>query len=132
MTDDRPLDAVLWEWSGKQGIDAIFDSVGAPTLPRSVRALARGGRVVVIGATAGPKVEVDVRPLFWRQTSIRGSTMASRSEFEKVYELIRSRQLVPVVDHEFRWADRRKAWDRFQEPDLFGKVVLDLTDLPGP
>jgi NADPH:quinone reductase-like Zn-dependent oxidoreductase len=132
MTEDRPLDAVLWEWSGKQGIDVIFDSVGAPTLPRSVRALARGGRVVVIGATAGPKVEVDVRPLFWRQTSIRGSTMASRSEFDKVYELIRSRQLVPVVDHEFPWADRRKAWDRFQEPDLFGKVVLDLTDLPDP
>jgi NADPH:quinone reductase-like Zn-dependent oxidoreductase len=128
LSEERPLDSQLWDWSEKKGVDVIFDSVGAPTLPRSLRALARGGRVVVIGATAGSEVKIDLRPLFWRQGSIRGTTMATKAEFDRVMELIRDGRLKPVVDHEFAWAQRRLAWDRFSSPDLFGKVVLNLRD----
>src|SRR4029077_20960503 len=72
ITPESPLDRALWQWTLKKGLDVIFDSVGAPTLGRSVKALARGGRLVVIGATGGAQVEIDLRPLFWRQCSIRG------------------------------------------------------------
>ncbi len=121
---DRPLDKLLWPWSGKAGVDVIFDSVGAPTLPGSVRSLARGGRVVVIGATAGPVVEIDLRTIFWRQGSIRGSTMAHVAEFDEVLgELARGR-LRPVVDAVYPFDRAREAFDRLLAPDLFGKVVL--------
>lgn len=122
--EERTLDRVLWEWSGKRGIDLIFDSVGAPTLPRSVRALARGGRVVIIGATAGPKVEIDLRPLFWRQASLRGSTMATRAEVEEVLDELRAGTLRPVIDHVYRPEEALEAFRRFDAPDLFGKIVL--------
>ncbi|HYB62871.1 MAG TPA: zinc-binding dehydrogenase [Thermoplasmata archaeon] len=120
----HPLDRGLWEWSGKRGVDVILDSVGAPTLALSVRALARGGRVVVIGATAGPKVEVDVRTLFWRQGSIRGSTMAGRQEFETVLGHLAQGRLRPVVDSTFPFEDGPQAFARLDAPELFGKVVL--------
>ena len=120
----RPLDRALWEWSGKRGVDVVFDSVGAPTLPLSVRALARGGRVVVIGATAGPKVELDVRTLFWRQASVRGSTMAGAAEFDAVLERLRRGELRPVVDSTFPFESAPEAFARFDAPDLFGKVVV--------
>jgi NADPH:quinone reductase-like Zn-dependent oxidoreductase len=122
----NPLDAVLWRASGKKGFDVIFDSVGAPTLPRSVRALARGGRVVVIGATAGPVVEVDVRTLFWRQASIRGSTMADAAEFETVLGHLAGGRLRAVVDSARPWTEAAEAFARFDSPDLFGKIVLSL------
>jgi NADPH:quinone reductase-like Zn-dependent oxidoreductase len=125
-TDEaHPLDRALWEWSGKRGVDVIFDSVGAPTLALSLRAVARGGRLVVIGATAGPKVELDVRTLFWRQASIRGSTMAGRREFEEVLDRLRRGQLRPVVDSTFPFEEGRAAFARLDDPELFGKVVLE-------
>jgi len=126
FSDEHPLDRRLWEWSGKRGVDLIFDSVGAPTLPRSVRAIARGGRVVVIGATAGPVVEIDVRTLFWRQGSIRGSTMADAAEFEAVLRELDRGTLKPVVDRVFDLEEAHEAFRRFESPDVVGKVVLRL------
>lgn len=124
FTDDRPLDKMLWEWSEKNGVDVILDSVGAPTLPRSIRSLARAGRVVVIGASAGPKVEIDVRTLFWRQGSIRGSTMASKREFEEVLGHLASGRLHAVVDSELPFERAGDAFRRFDASDLFGKIVV--------
>jgi NADPH:quinone reductase-like Zn-dependent oxidoreductase len=122
--ESDPLDRVLWKWSEKQGVDVIFDSVGAPTLPRSLRAVARGGRVVVVGATGGPTVELDVRTLFWRQASIRGSTMATAREFEEVVEHLGRGELSPVVDSTFPFDEGPQAFARFDTGRPFGKVVL--------
>jgi len=125
LTDEtHPLDRALWTWSGKRGVDVILDSVGAPTLPLSIRAAARGGRVVVIGATAGASVELDVRTLFWRQASLRGSTMAGRAEFEAVLDRLTRGQLHPVIDSTFAFDEGLSAFARLDAPDLFGKVVL--------
>ena len=124
FSDGRPLDRVLWEWSEKNGVDVILDSVGAPTLARSVRALARAGRVVVLGATGGPNVELDIRTLFWRQASVRGSTMSSAREFLDVYEHLAAGRLRAVVDTAVSFDRAIDAFRRFDAPDLFGKIVL--------
>lgn len=130
FSESQPLDRVLWEWSQKRGVDVIFDSVGASTLPRSVRALARGGRVVVIGSTSGPNVELDLRTLFWRQASIRGSTMATRREFETVLGHLFSGKLRPVIDGVFPYDQAGTAFRRLEAHDLFGKVVVQVRDHP--
>jgi NADPH:quinone reductase-like Zn-dependent oxidoreductase len=124
--EEHPLDRVLWQWSEKKGVDVIFDSVGAPTLGRSVRALARAGRVVVIGATGGPLVEVDLRTLFWRQASIRGSTMANAAEFREVLAHLAGGRLRAVIDSVVPFERAADALRRFDAPDLFGKVVVSL------
>jgi NADPH:quinone reductase-like Zn-dependent oxidoreductase len=123
-TADRPHDKLLWEWSGKRGIDLIFDSAGAATVPRSIRALARGGRVVVVGATAGAKVELDLRTLFWRQASIRGSTMASATEFGQVLAELAVGHLHPVLDSVWEWDRGAEAFGRLGATGTFGKVAL--------
>ncbi len=125
VTDaEHPLDRRLWEWSGKRGLDVVFDSVGAPTLPLSLRAVARGGRVVVVGATGGPNVPLDVRTLFWRQASVRGSTMAGRAEFEQVLGHLARGALRPVIDSAYPFPEAASAFARLDSPELFGKVVL--------
>ncbi|MGI0150742.1 MAG: zinc-binding dehydrogenase [Thermoplasmata archaeon] len=121
---DGAFDRALWAWSGKRGIDLIFDPSGEQTVPRSVRALARGGRLVVIGATTGPIAPIDLRPLFWRQASLRGSTMADRAQFEEMYQHLARGELTPVVDSVFDIERAAEAYRRFQSPDLFGKVVV--------
>ncbi len=121
---EHPLERSLWEWSDKRGVDVIFDSVGRATVPRSIKALARGGRLVVIGATSGPEVEIDLRTLFWRQASIRGSTMASAEEFSAMYARLSEGAFRPVVDRVFPLQEGEAAFRHFESDDLFGKVVL--------
>ena len=123
--ETTPLDKALWQWSEKRGIDVILDSVGTPTVPRSMKALARAGRVVVVGATAGPTVELDLRTIFWRQTSLRGSTMGSAAEFAEVLRHLTAGRLRPVIDSEFPFDRAADAFRRFDAPDHFGKIVVD-------
>lgn len=126
ISGTETLDRLLWGWSGKEGVDLIFDSVGAPTVPLSVKALARGGRLVVIGATAGPRVEVDLRTIFWRQASIRGSTMSTVHEFEEMLAALGGGRIRPVLDSVYPFDRAREAFEHFDTGSLFGKVILEL------
>ena len=110
--------------TGKRGVDVVVENVGAATWSGSVRALARGGRLVTYGATAGPKVEIDVRVLFWKQLSVLGTTMASVAEFEAMLDAVFSGRLRPVVDSVMPLDQAREAHERLEAGGQFGKIVL--------
>ncbi len=123
---EKPLDRGLWALSGKKGMDVIFDCNGTSTVPTSVKALARGGRLVFCGGTSGPMITLDVRPLFWRQSSLRGSTMATRKEFLEVLALLAEGKLKPVVDSTFPLERGREALEHLARGSPFGKVTLSV------
>ncbi|HEU0299172.1 MAG TPA: zinc-binding dehydrogenase [Longimicrobium sp.] len=110
--------------TGKRGVDVVVENVGAATWAGSVRALARGGRLVTYGATAGPKVELDVRAVFWKQIQVIGTTMASRGEFEDLLRVVFSGRLRPVIDTVMPLDHAREAHERLEAGGQFGKIVL--------
>jgi NADPH:quinone reductase-like Zn-dependent oxidoreductase len=110
--------------TGRRGVDVVVENVGAPTWAGSVRALANGGRLVTYGGTAGPRVELDVRGVFWRQIQVIGTTMASRGEFEDLLRVIFAGRLHPVVDSVMPLDDARAAHERLEAGGQLGKVVL--------
>jgi len=110
--------------TGKRGVDVVVDNVGAPTWVSSIRALARGGRLVNVGGTGGPVVEMDLRLVFRKQISILGSTMGSHRDFQEVMDLIWQRKLVPVIDRVVPLSEGRAAHEHLESGDQFGKVVL--------
>jgi NADPH:quinone reductase-like Zn-dependent oxidoreductase len=110
--------------TGKRGADVVVDNVGAPTWIPSIRALARGGRLVNVGGTGGPVVEMDLRLVFRKQISILGSTMGSRQDFRDVMDLIWQRKLAPVIDRVMPLSEGRAAHEHLDRGDQFGKVVL--------
>jgi NADPH:quinone reductase-like Zn-dependent oxidoreductase len=114
----------VWRDTGKRGVDMIFDSVGAATWTRNVRAVARGGRIVVYGATTGPRLETDARVLFWKQADILGTTMSSRREFREVMDLVFSGAVEPVIDVVWPLDRARAAHERLEAGKQFGKIVL--------
>jgi len=114
----------IWRDTAKRGVDVIFDSVGALTWQQIVRAAARGGRIVVYGATTGPQLETDARVLFWKQASILGTTMSNRREFREVMDLVFSGAMEPVIDVVWPLTDARAAHERLERGDQFGKIVL--------
>ncbi|MGH7483755.1 MAG: alcohol dehydrogenase catalytic domain-containing protein, partial [Longimicrobiales bacterium] len=65
-----------WADTGKRGVDVILDSVGEAFWEKNLRALTRGGRLVVFGATTGGQPPTNVQLLFWKQAEILGTTMS--------------------------------------------------------
>jgi len=114
----------VYKDTGKRGVDVVVENVGAPTWVGSVRALASGGRLVTYGGTGGPKVELDIRAVFWRQIQVIGTTMASRGEFEDLLRVIFAGRLRPIVDSVMPLDDARAAHERLEAGGQFGKIVL--------
>ena len=110
--------------TGKRGVDVVVDNVGEPTWIQSIRALARGGRLVNVGGTGGPVVEMDLRLVFRKQISILGSTMGSHQDFRDVMDLVWQRKLAPVIDRVMPLSEGRAAHEHLERGDQFGKVVL--------
>ncbi|HEX8212629.1 MAG TPA: alcohol dehydrogenase catalytic domain-containing protein [Longimicrobium sp.] len=110
--------------TARRGVDVVVENVGAATWTGSVRALARGGRLVTYGATAGPVVEVDVRVLFWKHLEIIGTTMSSRSEFEAMLRAVATGNLRPIIDTVMPLDHAREAHERLEAGGQFGKIVL--------
>ena len=128
---DVVYDRTAEDWSaavhrdtGRRGVDVVVENVGAATWKGSMRALARGGRLVTYGATAGPKVELDVRAMFWKQLQVIGTTMASRGEFEEMLRVAFSGRLRPVIDSVMPLDDAADAHARLEAGGQFGKIVL--------
>jgi NADPH:quinone reductase-like Zn-dependent oxidoreductase len=110
--------------TGKRGVDVVVENVGEATWKGSVRALAKGGRLVTYGATTGPRAEVDLRVLFWKQVEIIGTTMASRAEFAEMLRVVFRGDLHPVIDRVLPLERAREAHERLEEGGQFGKIVL--------
>jgi NADPH:quinone reductase-like Zn-dependent oxidoreductase len=110
--------------TGNRGADIVVEHVGEATWERSVRSLARCGRLVTCGATTGPRGSVDLTHLFARQLSLLGSYMGRKSELLEAAELFFDGRLTPVVDEVLPLSETRVAHERLESGRQFGKIVL--------
>jgi len=110
--------------TGRRGADIVVDHVGGDTFEKSVLAAARGGRIVVCGATSGYEPKLNLRHLFWRQLSILGSTMASKARLFALMDLFAAGRLKPVVDRVLPLAEVATAHKLLESRTIFGKLVL--------
>lgn len=114
----------LWQATAKRGVDVVFDSVGEAGFRTAARSLAKKGRMVVYGATTGPRVELDLRVVFWKQLEILGTTMAGRSEFRAAMDAVFSGELEPIVDVAWPLDRAAAAHARLEAGESFGNIVL--------
>jgi NADPH:quinone reductase-like Zn-dependent oxidoreductase len=113
--------------TGRRGADIVVDHVGTPTFGKSVVACAKGGRLVVCGATAGYEPVLNLRHLFWRQLSVLGSTLASKARLPAILELFAAGRLRPVVDRVYALEEVKDAHRRLEARQAFGKLVVMVT-----
>jgi NADPH:quinone reductase-like Zn-dependent oxidoreductase len=113
--------------TGGRGADVVVEHVGVATWDRSVRCLARGGRLVTCGATTGHAAALDLRHLFARQLSLLGSYMGTKRELLEASQVFFKGLFRPVVDRTFPLSESAQAHQRLESSSHFGKIVL----LPG-
>jgi NADPH:quinone reductase-like Zn-dependent oxidoreductase len=110
----------------RERVDLVVETVGAATWEHSLRSVRPGGRIVVAGATTGSDIVLDLPRVFYRQVSVIGSTAATRWETVRMLRFLEATGIRPVIDSVFAFDDLHKAFVRLQEPDVFGKVVVEV------
>ena len=112
--------------TGGRGVDVVFDHVGGETFERSLRALARGGRIVLCGATSGGEAKINLRAVFFKSLAIVGSTMGSLGELRQLLHGFERGVFSPVVARTFPLEEARAAQEALASRVHFGKIVLTV------
>jgi NADPH:quinone reductase len=116
--------------------DVILELVGAPNLPENMQAVASGGRICVIGVSAGVKGELNLLALMGKRARIHGSTLRARPLEEKaisarrleheVLPMFESGQLRVPIAETFPLSEAAAAYERFAAGGKLGKIVLTV------
>jgi NADPH:quinone reductase-like Zn-dependent oxidoreductase len=123
-------------FEGHGPFDVVLELIGAPNMAGNVKALATGGRIVVIGVGAGFKSEVNLLLLMGKRGILRGSTLRARPLEEKaiamrrveaeVLPLFETGTLTVPVAATFPLDEAEAAYERFTAGGKLGKVVLTV------
>ncbi len=114
------------KYTGGRGVDVVVEHVGKATWDSSIRSVAKGGRIVICGATTGFDAVTDLRYIYSKEISVFGSFMGGAGELLSVLELFKQRRLRPVVDREFALSSAAEAQVRMEQGEHFGKIVLTV------
>jgi putative PIG3 family NAD(P)H quinone oxidoreductase len=124
------------EATGGEGVDVILDMVGGDYIDRNYTAAAVNGRIVQIAFLDGPKATADFRKLMMKRLVHTGSTLRPRTVGfkgevaaaleQKVWPLLATRQVAPVMDMIFPLKEAWRAHERMEAGEHIGKIVLDV------
>jgi len=116
--------------------DVILELVGAPNLAENLQVLATGGRIAIIGVSAGAKGELNLLALMGKRARIHGSTLRARPLEEKALTARRlEHEVLPLFDSgalrvpvaaTFPLDEAAAAYERFAAGGKLGKIVLTL------
>ncbi|QFG69827.1 NAD(P)H-quinone oxidoreductase [Ornithinimicrobium pratense] len=119
------------------GADVILDVVGAKYLPRNVKALAKDGRLVVIGLLGGRTGELDLGALLAKRGRVIATSLRSRSREDKarivaqvrehVWPMVEDGRVRPLIQSRHRLEDAAEAHREMEASGHIGKILLDVS-----
>ena len=114
----------VFRLTNKAGVDQVVEVGGAGTFVKSLRSVAPGGQVHLVGGVSGFTGEVPLGDIIRKLIVVRGIYVGSRAMFEAMNRAITLHQTRPVIDRVFEFADAAAAWRYQQSGKHFGKVVI--------
>jgi NADPH2:quinone reductase len=125
---------IIQQATNKRGVDVILDMVGGDYIEKNISLLATEGRLVNIAYLKGSKVEVNFLPVMLKRLTLTGSTLRPRSVAEKgaiarvleekVWPLLASGRIAPVIEGRFPLARAADAHRLMETSAHIGKIVL--------
>ncbi len=124
-TFPRWEEEVLRLTEGK-GVDLLLDVAGGEGLNQSIAATKAAGRIAQIGFLTGQTTTLNLMPLIFRQTTIRGIAVAPRSSFDRMNAYLSQHAIRPVIDQIYSFEEARQAYQHLAR-GAFGKVVIKVS-----
>jgi NADPH:quinone reductase-like Zn-dependent oxidoreductase len=113
------------ELTDGRGVDCVAEIGGPGTIAKSLKALAVGGHVSLIGASLSPAgTMLDPLLLTGRGITVGAISVGSHADFEAMNRAIELHRLRPVIDQTFPFAEAKAAYRHFEGRGHFGKVVI--------
>lgn len=109
-----------------RGVDCVIEIGGAGTLARSIRSLARGGKIGLIGFLAGREGDTNPTPLMMVGGSLHGIFVGDRDMFEEMNRAITVNELKPVIDRVFSFDSVPAAYRHQASRAFVGKIVITV------
>ncbi|MEM8705176.1 MAG: alcohol dehydrogenase family protein [Actinomycetota bacterium] len=119
---DRGTDLI--DRYGDRSFDVILDVVAGEFFGPATELLRTGGRYITAGAIAGPIVELDVRDLYLKDLTLKGSTYQDPEVFPNLVGYIERGEIRPLVAATYPLADIVEAQHAFLDKGFVGKIVL--------
>ena len=119
------LDRAVLDRTNGRGVDVPFDMSGGKVLQQCLSSLAHGGRLVTVGAHAGERVEIDMIEVFRKHLSILGCGRMTRDIVSRMFDLMASGDLVPVIHRRFDLKDVAEAHGIMESRRFFGRMLLE-------
>jgi len=117
------VEAARAETPAARGFDLVLDAVGR--WDESVACLRPGGRLVVLGASAHDEARLPIRPFYFGQFELIGTTMGSAADMAAMLTFMEEfRVRPPLIDSSFPLAAAADAHARLESGEAFGKIVL--------
>lgn len=113
--------------TGNAGADHVVEVGGQDTFPKSLRALALGGTISVIGGVSGFSSSAPLAEIVGKSALIRGIYVGNRDMFEAMNRALARHTLKPAIDREFPFAEAPAAYRHLQSGAHFGKVVISVS-----
>lgn len=119
-----------------KGVNVILDMIGGDYFPRNLKCMSDDARLVQIAVQMGPKAEINLLPVMLKRLTITGSTLRARDDkfkaaiaaklLEKVWPLLKSGVIKPVIHSTFALTDAAKAHQLMESSQHIGKIILTV------
>lgn len=123
--NDEDFAEVAREWTRGQGVEGVLELTGGATLPTSLRALGKGGRIVIVGFHTGSEFAVQARQMVANEWEILGSRNVTKVELAQVIDMVADGLVQPVVTGAFPLEEAEAIHERLGRQEIVGRVVLE-------
>lgn len=120
------FEGVVRKLTKKQGVDVVFEHVGANTWSGSLLCMKRGARLVTCGSTSGVTAPLNLMQLFQQQLKIFGSFGCRIENMQNAMQKIAQGIVHPVIDTVVGFDEIDTALKRMESRDIFGKIILKI------
>jgi NADPH:quinone reductase-like Zn-dependent oxidoreductase len=112
--------------NGGKNVDHAIEVGGGGTLQRSLNVIKTGGTVSLIGVLSGLGNTINPDVVLFKNVRLQGISIGSMRMFERMNVLIEKRQLKPVIDQVYPFAQACEAYARLESAAHFGKIVIGV------
>jgi NADPH:quinone reductase-like Zn-dependent oxidoreductase len=123
----------VMEFTAGHGADLIFENGGAQTTSKSFSCVAWGGMIASIGYVSGKtdppedRLNINVRALM-RNFTLKGHLNGPRDRFEEMLKFCKDKEIRPVVDKKFGFAEAKEALNCLWSGGHFSKIVITVRE----
>jgi propanol-preferring alcohol dehydrogenase len=123
---NKDMTEEVLKFTNGRGVDCAVDMIGtSQTMEDSIRALARGGTLVVVGVPRGiESLNFNTSRLVLDELIVTGARCATKQEIRDSLNLVERSLVKPIVPNEFRLEEANEVFEKIDRMELLGRAVF--------